>query len=42
MIDDQIIKDVDQYVADSNGKYRNRSHFVELTLREKVQKENAE
>lgn len=40
--DEKVIADMDKVIQKSNGKYRNRSHFAELAIQEKIKKENAE
>lgn len=32
----KLLKEIDRTVADSNGLYRNRTHFIELACREKI------
>jgi len=37
-IPEQLIKQIDKIVKNSKGIYRDRSHFVQLAIREKIEK----
>ena len=38
-LDPALVKSIDRYIKRSHGIYRNRNHFIELAMMEKINRE---